>query len=149
MSQEEAINIDFDSKGVRLDVYAKDADGLKVYNIELQASDTKELPERSRYYQGVVDVDLLKSGQRYKDLKTSFIIFICVDDIFKNGLPKYKVGDSEKTYERDAGREEKAVENAVTLVRKYNASPESAAADMDAPLDKVLEALAAAPVQSN
>ena len=112
MSQEEAINIDFDSKGVRLDVYAKDADGLKVYNIELQASDTKELPERSRYYQGVVDVDLLKSGQRYKDLKTSFIIFICVDDIFKNGLPKYKVGDSEKTYERDAGREEKAVENA-------------------------------------
>ena len=149
MSQEEAINIDFDSKGVRLDVYAKDADGLKVYNIELQASDTKELPERSRYYQGVVDVDLLKSGQRYKDLKTSFIIFICVDDIFKNGLPKYKVGDSEKTYERDAGREEKAVENAVTLVRKYNASPESAAADMDAPLDKVLEALAAAPVQAN
>ena len=47
------------------------------------------------------------------------------------------------------GAQQKAVENAVTLVRKYNASPESAAADMDAPLDKVLEALAAAPVQSN
>ncbi len=44
MSQEEEINIDFDSKGVRLDVYAKDADGLKVYNIEVQAADTKELP---------------------------------------------------------------------------------------------------------
>ena len=89
MSQEEEINIDFDSKGIRMDVYAKDADGLMVYNIELQASDTKELPERSRYYQGVVDVDLLKSGQRYKDLKTSFVIFICVDDIFGNGLAKY------------------------------------------------------------
>ena len=89
MSQEEEINIDFDSKGVRLDVYAKDADGLKVYNIELQATNTKELPERSRYYQGVIDVDLLKSGQKYKDLKTSFVIFICIDDIFGNGLPKY------------------------------------------------------------
>lgn len=35
MSQEEEINIDFDSKGIRLDVYAKDTDGLKVYNIEM------------------------------------------------------------------------------------------------------------------
>ena len=89
MSQEEAIDIDFGSKGVRLDVYAKDADGLKIYNIEMQASDTKELPERSRYYQGAIDVDILKSGQKYKDLKTSFVIFICIDDIFGNGLPKY------------------------------------------------------------
>jgi len=55
----------------------------------MQASDTKELPERARYYQGVIDVDLLKSGQKYKDLKTSFIIFICVEDIFEKGLAKY------------------------------------------------------------
>ena len=89
ISQEEEINIDFDSKGIRLDVYAKGSDGLKVYNIEMQATDTKELQERSRYYQGVIDVDLLKSGQKYKDLKTSFVIFICVNDIFGNGLPKY------------------------------------------------------------
>lgn len=89
MSQEEEIKVDFDSKGIRLDVYAKDADGLKVYNIEMQASDTKELPERARYYQGVIDVDQLKSGEKYKTLKTSFVIFICVDDIFESGLPKY------------------------------------------------------------
>lgn len=89
MSQEEEIDVDFGSKGVRLDVYAKDADGLKVYNIEMQATDTKELPERARYYQSVIDVDTLKSGQKYKDLKTSFVIFICIDDIFGDGLPKY------------------------------------------------------------
>jgi len=89
MSQEEEVNIDFGSKGIRLDVYAKDANGLKIYNIEMQASDTKELPERARYYQGVIDVDLLKSGQKYKDMKTSFVIFICIDDIFGDGLPKY------------------------------------------------------------
>ena len=89
MSQEEEIDIDFGSKGIRMDVYVKDGDGKKVYNIELQAANTNELPERSRYYQGVIDVDLLKSGQKYKDLKTSYIIFICIDDLFKKGLAKY------------------------------------------------------------
>ena len=41
---------------------------------------------------------------------------------------------------REDGRQEKAVENAVTLVHKYNASPETAANDMGAPLDLLLEA---------
>ena len=89
MSQEEEIETDFESKGLRLDVYAKDADGEKAYNIEMQATDTKELAERARYYQGAIDVDLLKSGQRYRELKTSFIIFICATDIFKKGRAKY------------------------------------------------------------
>ena len=89
MSQEEVVDIDFASKGIRMDVYARDADGLKAYNIEMQTTDTEELPERSRYYQGVMDVDLLKSGQQYKELKTTYIIFICLDDVFKKGLAKY------------------------------------------------------------
>lgn len=89
MSQEEVIDIDFASKGIRMDVYARDADRLKAYNIEMQTTDTEELPERARYYQGVMDVDLLKSGQQYKELKTTYIIFICLDDVFKKGLAKY------------------------------------------------------------
>ena len=89
MSQEEVVDIDFASKGIRMDVYVKDADGLKAYNIEMQTTDTEELPERARYYQGVMDVDLLKSGQQYKELKTTYIIFICLDDVFKKGLAKY------------------------------------------------------------
>ena len=89
MSQEEVVDIDFASKGIRMDVYARDADGLKAYNIEVQTTDTSELPERARYYQGVMDVDLLKSGQQYKELKATYIIFICMDDIFKKGLAKY------------------------------------------------------------
>ena len=89
MSQEEVVDIDFASKGIRMDVYARDCDGLKAYNIEVQTTDTSELPERARYYQGVMDVDLLKSGQQYKELKTTYIIFICLDDVFKKGLAKY------------------------------------------------------------
>ena len=87
MSSEEEINIDFQSKGIRLDVYAKNQ--KECFNVEMQATDTKELPERARYYQGVIDVDILKNGQTYKELKNSYIIFICIEDIFKKGLAKY------------------------------------------------------------
>jgi len=41
------------------------------------------------------------------------------------------------------GAQQKAVEDAVTLVKKYKAAPETAAADVGAPLEKVLEALSA------
>ena len=49
---------------------------------------------------------------------------------------------------REKGREEKAVENAVMLIKKYKASLEAAAQDAGAPLDKVLEALEAAPAET-
>ena len=39
------------------------------------------------------------------------------------------------------GRNEKAVEDAVKIVKKYNATPEDAAKDVGAPLDLVLQAL--------
>ena len=41
----------------------------------------------------------------------------------------------------EKGRLAKAVENALTLVRDYNASPEEAAEKMGAPLELVLDAL--------
>ena len=87
MNCQEVIDIDWKSKGIRLDVYVKGSG--KVFDIEIQTTDTKELPERARYYQGVIDVDCLKSGQPYKELKDSYIIFICIPDIFKKGLPVY------------------------------------------------------------
>jgi len=42
---------------------------------------------------------------------------------------------------RQEGRNEKSIEDAIVLVKKYKASPESAASDVGAPLEKVLEAL--------
>ena len=74
-------------KGIRLDVYAKNA--RQAFNLEMQATDTKELPERTRYYQGSIDVDCLNSGQKYKDLKDSYVIFICIPDLFEKGLACY------------------------------------------------------------
>ena len=44
---QKTIKPDMDARSVRLDVYVKD-DKNTVYDIEMQVSDTKELPERSR-----------------------------------------------------------------------------------------------------
>ena len=42
---------------------------------------------------------------------------------------------------KEFGEQQKAIKDAVMLVQKYNATPENAAKDMNAPLDKVLELL--------
>ncbi len=88
MRQEEEVAIDYGKKAIRLDVYA--VGNQEAYNLEMQTTDTNELPERSRFYQSSLDLDDLNAGADYIDLKTSYIIFICVPDIFKKGLGKYK-----------------------------------------------------------
>lgn len=65
---QKSIHADMDAHGVRLDVYVKD-DRETVYDIEMQVSDTKELPKRSRYYQGMIDLQLVDTGQHYKKTK--------------------------------------------------------------------------------
>ena len=60
-----------------------------MFDVEIQSVDTLELPERSRYYAALMSLDSLKSGQRYRDLKESHVIFICMEDIFDSGLPVY------------------------------------------------------------
>jgi predicted transposase/invertase (TIGR01784 family) len=82
------INVDMDAHSVRLDVYVKD-DKETVYDIEMQVSDTKELPKRSRYYQGMIDLQLVDAGQHYKKLNKSYIIFICPFDLYGKGRHIY------------------------------------------------------------
>ena len=57
--------------------------------IEMQTSNTGNLPKRSRYYQGTVDLNMISSGAEYDELKTSYIIFINTFDLFGKGFPKY------------------------------------------------------------
>lgn len=85
---QKTINHTIKSHGIRLDVYVRD-DKKTVYNIEMQTTDTKNLPKRSRYYQGVIDLDLLGKGVDYKKLNKSFVIFICTFDIFAKGRHIY------------------------------------------------------------
>ena len=85
---QETIKPTSDGKGVRLDVYLED-DNNTVYDIEMQTTPNKNLPKRSRYYQGMIDLNLISSGENYEKLRTSYIIFICTFDAFGKGLPVY------------------------------------------------------------
>ena len=51
-------DVTYDSRGIRLDVYIKSVDGT-AFTVEMQVRDTKELPQRNRYYQSTMDNDLL------------------------------------------------------------------------------------------
>lgn len=216
---EETIETDFGSKGIRLDVYAKNQN--QAFNLEMQSTDTKELPERARYYQGSIDIDCLKSGQIYKDLKDSYVIFICISDLFDKGLAcysfenlcredsairlndrafkyffiasncdkilnekqkaflkvvlgqkatdnfskrieelteeakhntqwrrQYMEWERQRTYDFENGKEVKAIEDALILIKDFNVPPEVAAEKMKAPLQKVLELLEKIPVKA-
>lgn len=78
----------YTSKGIRLDVYVKDADNT-VYDVEMQTTLAKDLSKRMRYYQDIIDLNLIESGSKYADLRESYIIFICLQDPFFKNLPVY------------------------------------------------------------
>lgn len=54
-------------------------------------SKSDDVRKRSRFYQGLIDVPILKSGKstKYKQLPSTVIIFITQDDIFGRDLAKY------------------------------------------------------------
>lgn len=85
---QKAIRPDADAKGIRLDLYVKDSQNT-VYNIEMQTVITKVLPQRSRYYQSMIDLQLIDSGEDYELLNKSYVIFICLYDIFGKGRHQY------------------------------------------------------------
>lgn len=81
-----------DFRSVRLDIYASDETYVD-YNVEMQNEnndkDKSNLPKRSRYHQAEMDVSSLKPGQDFRDLKPSYVIFICTFDPFGQGLYRY------------------------------------------------------------
>ncbi len=85
---QEAIDIAANSKSVRLDVYVEDEENT-VYNIEMQITVSKNLPKRSRYYQGMIDLNILEKGEDYINLKRSYVIFICTFDLLGKGRHMY------------------------------------------------------------
>lgn len=86
--EQKVIDYKADAKSVRLDVYVKDTKHT-VYNIEMQTTSPKNLPKRSRYYQSMIDINLISKGESYDELNKSFIIFICMSDISHKGRHIY------------------------------------------------------------
>ena len=85
---EKTLDVDFFAKGIRLDVFVKDETD-RSYDIEMQVIGKKHLPLRSRYYQSVLDISSLHAGDDYECLAESYVIFLCLDDIFHKDQPIY------------------------------------------------------------
>ena len=88
LEKQKTLDPAIDVKGIRLDVFVED-DQNTVYNIEMQSANHDALPKRSRYYQGVMDVESLNRGGSYKDLPKCFVIFVCSFDPFGKRHMKY------------------------------------------------------------
>ena len=87
VGRQKSIEIMPDGKGIRLDVHLE-GDG-RIFNLEMQNAKKDDLPRRTRYYQGMIDLDQLEKGVKYKELKDSYIIFICRFDPFGKGYRSY------------------------------------------------------------
>ena len=77
-------------KAIRFDVYIKD-DRNTHYYIEMQVGNYRDLPRRMRFYQSVIDTELLKAGQSYSELPELYIIFICTGDPFGKNQGLYSI----------------------------------------------------------
>ena len=88
LDKQQPIEITSDGKGIRFDVYSEDEEGT-VFDCEMQTVKNRNLSKRTRYYQGMIDLNLIERGADYNELKRSYIIFICPFDVFGRGLHKY------------------------------------------------------------
>ncbi len=90
LETEKSMDARYQGKGVRMDVYVRD-DAATVYNIEMQVRmlEGASLFKRTRYYQSMIDADLLSAGADYDDLNKTIIIFICPFDPFGEGRHIY------------------------------------------------------------
>lgn len=108
LSRQEQIDASPSGKGIRLDVYVRDGKG-SVYDVEMQAVDTHELPQRALYYHALMALDRIERGRPYRDLGNSYVIFVCGFDPFSQGkrvysfqnncleVPDLVLGDGTKT----------------------------------------------------
>lgn len=88
LETEKQIDVAYSARGIRLDVYVKDSSG-KVFDIEMQAGNYTDMLLRARYYLGAGDVASVKHRSKFRELKESYILFICKDDPFGAGIPVY------------------------------------------------------------
>lgn len=87
LDEQKTIDIEKDAKSVRLDVYIEE--GNRVFDLEMQTTNKGNLPKRSRYNQGMIDLNTIEKGENYKKLKESYVIFICTFDPFLQGKAQY------------------------------------------------------------
>ena len=77
-------------RSVRFDVFATDDSG-KLYNIEVQRTDSGAVPSRARYNSAMLDYHKLKKKAKFNELTETFVIFITEHDVLKDGKQIYHI----------------------------------------------------------
>ena len=77
-----------DSKGVRFDVYSE-IDG-RCFDVEMQMRQEGDERKRTRYYQCMMDEQLLQTGMSYSELPESYVVMIGTFDLFGQNRHIYR-----------------------------------------------------------
>lgn len=80
------------SRSVIFDIYAVDGENTE-YDIEIQRGSSGAVPQRARYNSAMLDVNILKAGQDFRELKRheSVVIFITEKDVLGDGEAIYVI----------------------------------------------------------
>jgi hypothetical protein len=78
------------ARSICLDALAVDRNGKK-YDIEVQRADKGAGVHRARYHSNVLDVESLHAGDAFEELPETYVIFITEHDLYKKGLPVYRI----------------------------------------------------------
>ena len=75
----------------RLDLLCEDEHG-KHFNVEVQRTNAGAVPQRARYYMGLIDTRYFPSGTKdYRELSDTCVIFITEFDVLGYDLPIYHI----------------------------------------------------------
>lgn len=111
-------------RAIRLDAWALDLNDRR-FNMEMQ-NDTQsdDVRKRSRYYQGLLDSPVLKSGKKtkYRQLPSTVIIFITQEDIFGKDRAMYTF--TEQCEEEEGLKLEDGTKKIFLNMKSKNGRPE-------------------------
>ncbi len=88
-------------RNIRLDIFAREEQG-NYFNCEVQRSDDGAKPARARFHSAMLDSRMLEAGQRFSEIKDSYVIFITEKDYYNSGKALYlveRVVDNDKAFQ--------------------------------------------------
>lgn len=89
VTMESALNVTL-SRSVRLDILVVD-ELNRIYNIEIQRSDSGAAPKRARLNSSIIDSKLLNSGEKFEVLPDTYVIFITEGNPLKGDKALYHI----------------------------------------------------------
>lgn len=90
VGQDELKNPIVGGRNITVDIHSIDTDGQEM-DIEVQGDSDGAHVKRARFHSSLMGSRMLKSNQKFKEMKDSYVIFIYKRDKFKKGLPVYHI----------------------------------------------------------